>query len=175
MKGWDILFAIFRDHSDFNNIIYIRKGKNGEEAYKCLRDKYLGPNAINNMATDLEAQGNILTYTSETRRWDFEKYRNRHCEMYARAKELQYIGYSGVDIASRARKLMNGIRTDKLETVKTSIYSTPSLRSDFDASSSLSKVIVAHHGSLHTNHSRGKISATEIGANGGGHIKCKGR
>ena len=104
-----------------------------------MRKHYLGSNAVNNMATEIEAEFNNLSYSGEGRRWNFEKYVTKHVELYNRQKELEAFGYSGMDAQSRVRKFMAGIKTNKLDVVKTNIIADASLQSDFDRVSNLYK------------------------------------
>jgi hypothetical protein len=87
-----------------------------------LRTHHLGKSFVNNLAVDIEEQFAALLYTGEGRRWNFKQYVSRHVELHARAKELERFGYAGIDKASRVRRLMAGIKTSKLDSVKGSIF-----------------------------------------------------
>ncbi|KAI2497693.1 hypothetical protein MHU86_16822 [Fragilaria crotonensis] len=64
-----------------------------------------------------------------------------HCANHSRELVLDHsileglveYGYSGIDARSKVRYLMDGIRTDKYDSVKTRIMSDAALRNDFDA------------------------------------------
>lgn len=150
VKLWQILFAIFQDHPAYSHIKGFRKRKDGIGAYNSLRQHYLGKNAVNNMATELEAEFNNLSYNGETRRWNFEKYVTKHVELYNRVQELEAHGYSGMDAQSRVRKFMSGIKTAKLDVVKTSVLADPKLQSDFDRVSNLYKDYICQDKSLNS-------------------------
>jgi hypothetical protein len=66
---------------------------------------HLGDNNVNNKATTLEDEFDTLSYSSETCRWNLEKYVSKHVELYNTAQDLVAYGYSGIDNASRVRKL----------------------------------------------------------------------
>ena len=55
-------------------------------------------------------------------------------------------GYSRINERSKVRHLLDGIKTDKLDSVKTRIFSDEVLRNDFDASVSLFKDFIKQAG-----------------------------
>jgi hypothetical protein len=50
------------------------------------------------MTTALEAELDALTYTVESKRWNFEKYVGKHVELYNTACDLEQHGYHGPDV-----------------------------------------------------------------------------
>jgi len=163
-KVWKILYSIFQDHVAFQYMRKFKKAQDGRGAFIALKDHYLGENNVNNMATALEADLEGLSYTGETRRWNFEKYVNKHVEIYNTAEDLKSHGYAGMDDASRVRRLVNGIKTDKLDSVKTRIMSDAAISKNFDRSVTLFKDFIAQKKSLFAPPS-GQIAAA--GAQGG--------
>jgi hypothetical protein len=125
-----------------------KNSKDGPAAYFSIRQHYLGANNVNNMATLLEAEFDSLSYSSETRRWNFEKYVGKHVELYNTAQDLIAYGYSGIDSASRVRRLMNGIKTDSLDTVKNQVMSDQGLAHNFDRTVNLFKDFLAQKKAL---------------------------
>jgi hypothetical protein len=132
IKVWNILYGIFLNHPAYQYMRAFKKSKDGPAAYFSLRQHYLGANNVNNMATKLEAEFDSLSYSSETRRWNFEKYVSKHVELYHTAQDLVAYGYAGIDNTSRVRKLLNGIKTDTLDAVRNQVMSDQVLASDFD-------------------------------------------
>jgi hypothetical protein len=114
-----------------------KKQRDGVSAFVAAKNHYLGNNNVNNLATKLEAEFDVLTYTQETRRWTFEKYVNKHVELYNTAQDLMSHGYCGIDAGSRVRKFLNGIKTDSLDVLKNQILSNAALAKDFDRVTSL--------------------------------------
>jgi hypothetical protein len=55
-----------------------------------------------------------------------------HVELYNVVQDLACYGYSGIDNASRVRKLLSGIKTDQLDSVKNQVMSDQDLATDFD-------------------------------------------
>lgn len=103
-------------------------------AYENLYTHFLGPNNVDNMATMAEQKLTSTVYNGEQqRRWDFERYVNVHKSQHSIMEGLVEHGYNGIDPRSKVRYLLDGIRTDKFDSVKTRIMSDATLRNDFDA------------------------------------------
>jgi hypothetical protein len=54
-----------------------------------------------------------------------------HAEQHAVLNGLTDYGYSGIDNGTKVRKLMAGIKTDTLDTVKAAVLASPSLRTNY--------------------------------------------
>jgi hypothetical protein len=93
-------------------------------------DHFLGPNFFDNMASEAEANLGLVIYTGERKKWTWEKYVQIHAEQHAVLNGLTYYGYSIIDNDTNIRKLMAGIKTDDLGTVKAEILASPALRTN---------------------------------------------
>jgi hypothetical protein len=131
-KLWDILFSTFNDHPSYAHIQSSRRTKDGYGAYNALRQHYLGEDAVKNMAAEMEAEWNRLTYTGKGRQWNFEKYVTKHVELYAHAQDLKQFGYAGIDASSCVRRFMAGIKTNKLDHTRGSVNGNRHLKKDFE-------------------------------------------
>jgi hypothetical protein len=60
-----------------------------------------------------------------------KKYVQIHAEQHAVLNGLTDYGYSGIDNGTKVRKLMAGIKTDALDTVKTALLAGPALRKNY--------------------------------------------
>jgi biotin operon repressor len=147
-KIWNILYPIFQSHPAFEYMRPFKSQPDGVGAYHSLRNHYLGPNNVNNIAAELEREYNILTYSQETNRWSFEKYVSKHVELHNVAQTLVPHGYGAVDEGTRVRRLLSGIRTNTLDTVKSQILSNIDLSRDFDKCVSLFKDFIAQSNSM---------------------------
>ena len=132
-KVWEIIARITRENSCWTYVKDAQRTRDGRMAYLALWTHYLGPNNVDNMATQAEQKLQSTVYNGEQRRWDFEKYINVHKQQHSILEGLVEYGYSGIDARSKVRYLMDGIRTDKYDSVKTRIMSDAALRNDFDA------------------------------------------
>ena len=86
--------------------------------------------------------------------------------------------YAAMDETSRVRKLINGIKTDKLDTVKTRIMSDPEIMKDFDRVTSLFKDFIAQRKSLlgpSSSQIAGVSTGKQAGNGGEGSRKEKGK
>jgi hypothetical protein len=120
-KVWNIIYSIFKDHSAYQYMRPYKKHMDGVSAFFATKNHYLGSNNVNNLATKLEAEFDSHMYTQETRRWTFEKYVNKHVELFNQAQDLVGHGYSGIDEGSGVRKFLNGIKTDSLDVLKNQV------------------------------------------------------
>ena len=128
---WVKMDELTRDHASRTYIREAARTRDGRMAYELLYQHYLGANNVDMMSSKAEHTLSTLSYNGESRHWDFEKYVRKHVEQHLILEELTRHGYAGLDERSKVRHLINGIKTDKLETVKTQVLSTPALRSDF--------------------------------------------
>ena len=71
------------------------------------------------------------TCRRETRRWNFERYVTVHQEQHTILDGLVQHGHAGIDECSKTRYMMNGIKTNVLDSVKTQILADTGLRNDF--------------------------------------------
>jgi hypothetical protein len=55
----------------------------------------------------------------------------RHAEQHTVLNGLTDYGYSGIDNGTKVRKLMAGIKTDALDTVKAAVLASPALRTNY--------------------------------------------
>ncbi|KAI2513196.1 hypothetical protein MHU86_1234 [Fragilaria crotonensis] len=131
-KVWDIISRITRDHSSWTYVKPAQRTRDGRMAFNGLYQHFLGPNNVDNMATQAEDKLKNTVYNGEQRRWDFERYVNVHKQQHSIMEGLVEHGYTGIDPRSKVRFLLDGIKTDKFDAVKTRIMSDERLRSDFD-------------------------------------------
>ena len=83
------------------------------------------------MAPLAEQKLNSTTYKGEGRRWDFEQYVTVHQEQHTIPEGLVSHGNAGIDERSKMHYLMNGIKTNLLDSIKAQILSNSDLRNDF--------------------------------------------
>ena len=132
-KVYKIIAKITRDHPCWTYVKPAQRTRDGRMAYLGLYQHFLGPNNVDNMATMAEDKLKSTVYNGEQRRWDFEKYINMHKSQHSIMEGLVEHGYTGIDPRSKVRYLLDGIKTDKFDSVKTRIMSDATLRNDFDS------------------------------------------
>jgi hypothetical protein len=130
---YEKIAALTRDHDCWTYVRPAQRTRDGRQAYLGLYGHYLGVNNVDNMATKAESKLMSLTYNGETRRWNFEKYVKMHVDQHHILDGLTQYGHAGIDQRSKVRHLIRGIKTKTLDTVKSQILSSATLRNDFDA------------------------------------------
>ena len=130
---WGLLAELTRNHKCW---VYMKphlRARDGRAAFLALRQHYLGANNVNNMARSAESKLQSTTYSKEGKRWNFETYVSLHKELHQILQQLELDhGYKGIDDGTKVRFLLDGIKSDKLNTVKAQIFSSPEFQTDFD-------------------------------------------
>ncbi|KAI2510102.1 hypothetical protein MHU86_4269 [Fragilaria crotonensis] len=165
-KVWEIIARITREHSCWTYVKPAQRTRDGRMAYLALYTHFLGPNNVDNMATLAEDKLKTTVYNGEQRRWDFEKYVNVHKQQHSIMEGLVEHGYTGIDPRSKVRYLLDGIRTDKFDSVKTRIMSDATLRNDFDACVTLYQDFIKQTGSKTKGNPNVNISEVKVHTGG---------
>jgi hypothetical protein len=130
MKLWETLHKVFQPTSSYQYMKMYAKAKDGRGAYLALKSQYLGPNNANNMAQATTTKLDQLKYTGENRRWNMQRYVTAHVECFNILDGLKEHGFSGMDEATRVRKFVAGIKTDKLDAIRAAVLANPTLSFD---------------------------------------------
>jgi len=117
----------------------------GRGAHFALHNQFLGPNNTNDAASKAEAEIESVRYVGERRRFTFETYTRILREQFDTLNDLaERNGHAGIDAASQVRKLLSGIKTSKLDVIKSQILASPALRQDLDACINLYDDCMSH-------------------------------
>jgi hypothetical protein len=130
MKLWETLHKVFQSTSSYQYMKAYAKAKDGRGAYLSLKSQYLGPNNANNMVQATTTKIDQLRYTGENRRWNMQRYVTAHVECFNILDGLKEHGFSGMDEATRVRKFVAGIKTDKLDAIRAAVLANPTLSFD---------------------------------------------
>jgi hypothetical protein len=130
MEVWIYMVSITRAHDCWTYVKPAQRTKYGSRAFLLLWNHFLGPNKVDNMASEAEAKLGSVSYTGERKKWTWENYIQIHAEQHAVLNGLADYGYSGIDNGTKVRKLMAGIKTDSLDTVKDAVLEIPTLRTN---------------------------------------------
>ena len=136
-KVWDIIAQITRDQPCWTYVKPAQHSRDGRAAYQGLYNHFLGPNNVDNMASKAKKMLESMTYKGESRRWNFERYVNLQMQQHSILEGLVAHGYAGIDERSKVRHLLAGIKTDKLDAIKTRIMLDTKYRNSFDDSVTL--------------------------------------
>jgi hypothetical protein len=121
---------ITRAHDCWTYVKPAHHTKDGRHTFLLILNHFLGPNNIDNMASEAEAKLGSVSYTGGRKKWTWENYVQNHAEQHAVLNGLTDYGYSGIDNGTKVRKLMAGIKTDTLDTVKAAVLASPALRTN---------------------------------------------
>ena len=116
-----------------------------------------------------------LEYHGEKKNWNFEKYQASNLEQHNISMGLEGHGYSGIYDCAKVRYLIDGIKNDNPEVVKTQVISSPALRQYFTGTCSLfSDYIMQCEGMNHPGRNISEVSAGSgrIGRGGRGKGPC---
>ena len=72
-KVWEIIAGITREHTCWTHVKPAQRARDGRKAYLALYTQFLGPNNVDNMATQAENKLTSTVYNGEQRRWDFSR------------------------------------------------------------------------------------------------------
>ena len=128
---FDKLAQITRNYACWLYVKPFLRSCNGRAAYVAFRNHRLGPNNVDNMAALAEQKLNTTTYKGEGHRWDFEQYVTIHQEQHTILEGLVSHGHAGIDEQNKTFYLMNRIKTNALDSIKTQILSNSYLQNDF--------------------------------------------
>lgn len=148
---------------------YVRPGRtrrDGRLAFLGLKNHFLGASHVDNMAGRAERRLRDASYSGERRRWNFEKYVRCHIDQHAVLEGLVEHGYTGIDDRSKVRYLMDGIKTDKLDAVKTTVIADPQLRTDFDGTVGLYKDFIEQSKTLGSPNLESDMKVSSVGTDG---------
>jgi hypothetical protein len=142
-KVWQTIAEICIDHSCWTYVKPYQRARDGRRAYLALHTHYLGSNHVNNMANAAESKLSTAKYIGETKRYNFEDYISLLNEQFQILNNLRRYGYSGIDEASKVRRLNAGIATNILDAPKAQIMSSRALQDNFDDSVDLYQIFIA--------------------------------
>jgi hypothetical protein len=131
-KVWQSLSEMTRDEKCWTYVKPFQRARDGRGAFMALHTHYLGANHVNNMASEAESRLAKAMYHGEKRRYNFESYISALNEQFQILNGLQRYGYSGIDEASKVRRLNTGIKTDKLNAPKAQIMASRALQNNFE-------------------------------------------
>ena len=129
---WEKISTLTHSHECWTYVWPAQRTRNGCIAYRALKNHYLGPNNTNHQANEAETKLKDSTYHGEKRHWNFERYVRMHQDQHTILQSLIQHGYAGIDERSKVRHLLDGIKTNELDTVKGQIWASPTLQNSFD-------------------------------------------
>jgi hypothetical protein len=174
---WELVSSLCRDQDCWTHVKPFLKKKDGRGAYRALYDYYLGKQNVDNQATSAEKAIELATWSQNSKRYTFDSFVKIHLDNHQILLDLTEHGYAGIDEHSKVRHLLQGIKSTKMDSVKTAILASDTLRSDFGACVSLYKDFMTQNEGLAGGDNRNisQLSIRGGGGGGGGGGKSKGK
>ena len=113
--------------------------QDGRNAFLALWDYYLEKKNVDNQATTSERGLELASWTQNTKRYNFYDYVKIYLDHDQICLDLTAHGYAGIDERSKVRHLLKGIKSFKMDSVKTAILASNTLRSGFNSRVTLYK------------------------------------
>ena len=134
---------------------------------------YLGKQNVDNQATTSEKGLELAAWSGDTKRYNFDDYVKIHMDHHSILTDLTAHGYAGIDERSKVRHLLKGIKTFTMDSVKTAILASDTLRSDFSGCVTLYKDYMIQQDGVSVSDGRNISGVNELerGNGGGGDTK----
>ena len=129
---WEKISTLTHSHECWTYVRPAQRTRNGRMAYRALKNHYLSPNNTNHQTNKAEAKLKDSSHHGKKHHWNFEKYVHMHQDQHTILPSLVQHGYVGIDECSKVRHLLDGIKTNKLDTAKGQIWAPPLLQNNFD-------------------------------------------
>ena len=81
-KVWATLHALFGTTSAWAHVKTLGKSQNGRQAFRILHKHFFGGNKVSMMATTVLSNLRNLTYTSDSKNYNFDKYVTNHVQQH---------------------------------------------------------------------------------------------
>ena len=104
------------------------KEKRGRKLFLDFYAHYLGPNKVNHLFASLTHTLQNVDYHGEKKKCTFKKYQATHLDQHNISVGLEGKGYSVIDDHAKVRYLIDGIKNNKIEVIKTQVIASPALR-----------------------------------------------
>ena len=136
MKVWGMIYAIKKDLDCWTYVRSSQRTRDGSKAYRELWNHLLGPDNVDNMASESDRLLIAMHYSGERKRFSFERYMKIQRDQNHILEGLK--GHEHVDIDPRyqVRYLIQVIKITELDAVKANIMATAYLRTDYDGDTS---------------------------------------
>ena len=147
---WEKISTLTCSHECWTYVQPAQCTHNGRMAYRTLKNHYLSLNNMNYQVNEVEAKLKDSSYHGEKCRWNFKKYVCMHQDQHTILQGLVQHGYAGIDEHSKVHHLLDGIKTNELDTAKGQIWASPSLQNNFDDCITLFQDFINHKRTANT-------------------------
>ena len=123
---WYFISPLIIKKETWTHIKRTRMSRDGRKAMLAFRDQFLGPNNVDHIQKQAGKKLLSLSYQSERKNWNFERF------VIAQKEGLTDHRYCGMDVRTKVNRLLDGIQTESLDTVKAKIFQDRELNRDFE-------------------------------------------
>jgi len=109
------------------------KAQNGRQVYRALHKVFFGGNKVLSMTTAILSQLRALTYTGNSKNYNFDKYVTNHVAQHNLSASLIEFGGVELDEMLKIDFFMTGIQCHNFDATKASIATNPDRFTDFDS------------------------------------------
>ena len=132
-KVWTVLHAVWGTTSAWTHVKRFDKDQNGRKVYRALYAHFFGGSRATTMTTAIHTTLRNLTYTGDTKNYNFDKYVQNHVSQHNTAANLVEFGGTDLEESLKINYFMTGIKCGDLDTVKNGIVADPLKYNTFDA------------------------------------------
>ena len=109
-KVWATLHALFGTTSAWAHVKTLDKTQNGRQAFRILHKHFFGGNKVSMMATTVLSNLRNLTYTGDTKNYNFDKYVTNHVQQHNLAHSLEEYGAAPIAENYKIDYFLTGIK-----------------------------------------------------------------
>jgi hypothetical protein len=131
-KVWSVLHSLWSTTSAWAHVKTLDKTQNGRQVYRTLHKHFFGGNKILTLSTNILTTLRGLTYTGDSKNYNFDKYVTNHVQQHNLATSLIDYGATELDEHLKINYFLTGIQSSDFDAAKASISANPERFTDFD-------------------------------------------
>ena len=132
-KAWSVLHSLWSTTGAWTHVKTMDKTQNGRQVYRTLHKHFFGGNKISTMSTGILSRLRNLTYTGDTKNFNFDKYVTNHVQQHNLAASLVEYGGQAIDERYKIEFFLTGIQCPDFDVTKANVAANTDRFSDFDS------------------------------------------
>jgi hypothetical protein len=124
-KVWSVLHSLWSMTSTWAHVKTLDKTQNGRQVYRTLHKHFFGGNKVSTLSTNILSTLRGLTYTGDSKNFNFDKYVTNHVQQHNLATSLIDYGGMQLDKHLKINYFVTGIQCSDFDAAKASITATP--------------------------------------------------
>ena len=131
-KVWSVLHALWSKSGAWTYVKTMDKTQNGRQVYRTLHKYFFGANKVANISTKILTDLRGLSYTGDTKNFNFDKYVTEHVKLHNQAVSLLEYGGGTIDERHKIEYFVSGIKCTDFEAAKASLHANTDRFTEFD-------------------------------------------